>query len=70
MIIPKLFFGRGFYDLVCGFYGMFLEIVSYGLVSRTYGLFLELVLLWLSFRNQAGSLNGDKWGLCCPFKTG
>jgi hypothetical protein len=23
--------------------------------------------LWPSFQNQAWSLNGDKWDLCCPF---
>jgi hypothetical protein len=42
VVIPRLFFGRGFYDLV---YGLFLEMMPYGLVSGSYGLFLELVLM-------------------------
>ena len=36
VVIPRLFFGRGFY-------GLFLELVSYDLVSGTYCLFLKLV---------------------------
>jgi hypothetical protein len=32
VVIPRLFFERGFYDLVCGFYGLFLELVQYGLL--------------------------------------
>lgn len=35
VVIPRLFFGRGFYDLVSGFYGFFLKLVSYGLIPRT-----------------------------------
>lgn len=33
--IPRLFFGRGFCDLVSGFYDPFPDLVSYGLVSGT-----------------------------------
>ena len=43
VVIPRLFFGRGFYDLVPGFYGLFPELVPYGLVPGTCDLFLELV---------------------------
>jgi hypothetical protein len=43
VVISRLFFGRGFYDLVSGFYSLFLELVSYGLVSGACGLFPELV---------------------------
>lgn len=52
VIIPRLFFGKRFYDLS-------LELV-------TYGLFLELVP-YAFFQNQAWSLNGGKWG-SCPFR--
>ena len=34
VVIPRLFFGRGFYDLVSGFYGLFLELVPYGLLFK------------------------------------
>ena len=34
VIIPRLFFGWEFYDLVSGFYGLFLELVSYGLLFK------------------------------------
>jgi hypothetical protein len=30
VVIPRMFFGRGFYDLVSGFHGLFLELVPYG----------------------------------------
>jgi hypothetical protein len=33
MIILRLLFGRGFYVLISGFCGMFLELGFYGLVS-------------------------------------
>jgi hypothetical protein len=36
-VIPRLLSGTGFYDLVSGFYGfygLFLELVSYGLLFR------------------------------------
>jgi hypothetical protein len=45
VVIPRLFFGRGFYDPVSGFYGLFLDLLPYGLVPGTYGLFLELCLM-------------------------
>jgi hypothetical protein len=65
MVVPRLFFG-----LVSGTYCLFLELVFYDLVSGTYCLFLELVPYGFFFflKKQAWSLNGDKWGLCCPFK--
>jgi hypothetical protein len=37
--------------LLSGFYGLSLELVSYGLVSRTYGLSLELVPYRLSLKS-------------------
>jgi hypothetical protein len=49
VIIPRMFFGRGFYDLVSGFYGLSLELVPYGPIPGTYGLFLKLVLCGLLF---------------------
>jgi hypothetical protein len=34
VVIPRLFYGRGFYGLVPGFYGLFLELVSYDLLLK------------------------------------
>jgi hypothetical protein len=38
--IPRLFSGRGFYDIVSGFYSLFLELVPYGLLFKS-GLVLK-----------------------------
>jgi len=54
VVIRGLFFGRGFYDFVFEFYGMFLELVLYGPVPGTYGLFLELVPYGLLFEIGPG----------------
>jgi hypothetical protein len=54
MVIPKLFFGRDFYVIVSGFYGLFLELLYYGLVSGTCGLFLELVPHGFPFEIRPG----------------
>jgi hypothetical protein len=54
LVIPRLFFGRGFYDLVSGLYGLFWELAT--------------GTLWPTFGSQAWSLNGGhRWGLCYPF---
>jgi hypothetical protein len=37
VVISRLFFGKEFYDLVPGTYGLFLEQVTYGLVPGTDG---------------------------------
>jgi hypothetical protein len=33
VVILSLFFRRGFYDLISGFYSVFLELVPYGLLE-------------------------------------
>jgi hypothetical protein len=40
VVIPGVSFGRGFYDLVSGFYGLFLELVTMAFFSKS-GLFLK-----------------------------
>jgi hypothetical protein len=39
-VIPRLLFGRGFYDLVSRFYGLFLELVPKAFLKS------RLVLKW------------------------
>ena len=34
LVVTRLFFGREFYDLGSGCYGLFLELVSYDLVPE------------------------------------
>lgn len=34
VVVPRLFFERGFYDLISGFYVLFPELVPYGLLSE------------------------------------
>ena len=54
VIIPRLFFGRGFYDLDSGFYGLSLELVPYSLVAKTCGLLPRLVPYSLLFEIRPG----------------
>lgn len=42
VVIPRLFYGRGFYDLISGIYGLFLELVAYSLVPETGGFLCEI----------------------------
>jgi hypothetical protein len=65
--ISRLFFRKGFYDLILDFMVCFWSWYLLAYFFRTYGLFLELVTYGLLFQNQAWSLNRDKWDLCCPF---
>ena len=46
VVIPRLFFGRGFYD----FMSLFLELVSYDLVSRTKSLLWSFLITGLVFK--------------------
>ncbi len=54
MVIPRLFFAIRFYDLVSGFYVLFLELVPYGLLFKP-----GLVLKW----RQIGFMSSFQSGL-------
>ena len=58
---PQSGLWKGVLPSSSGFYGLFLELVSYDLVSETYGLFLKLVPYGL-FEIRPGPQNGDYWG--------
>jgi hypothetical protein len=61
VVISRLFYGRGFYDLISGISGLFLELVTYGLVPGIYSLFLGLVTCGL-VHGTAGSLSDIRPG--------
>ena len=42
VVISRLFYGRGFYDLISGISGLFLELVTYGLVPGTGGCLFKI----------------------------